>query len=800
MRVKRLGLVLAAAALAWAAPPAPEQFFGHKMGADRTMPEWSKVVEYFRQLGAGSDRVQFLEYGRSTEGRPMVAGILSAPETLRRLEHYRQIQMRLSDPRRTSEAEAAQLAAEGKTIVMITCSVHATEIASTQTAVEFAWRLATSNDAAVKRILGNTIVILAPSINPDGVDIVGAWYRKTLGTPYEGTSPPELYQKYVGHDNNRDWYFFTQAETRAIVTKLQNAWHPQIVYDVHQMGPTSARIFVPPYLDPVDPNVDPLIIQEANMIGTTMAADLTASGRQGVAVNAMYDFWTPARHYQSYHGGIRILSESASARLASPIHLNFDQLSTQALGYSPRERTWNFIDPWPGGDWRLRDIVDDQLVAMESLCTLAAQRREAFLRGFYAINKRAAARETPFAFVVPARQSDPGAAKKLLETLVFGDVEIERASAPFEAGGRQYDAGSYVIRMQQPFSSFAKTLLERQKYPDLRMYPGGPPKRPYDVTAQTLPLLLGVAVDTLNDKFQAQLAAAREFRFEPASVLPTGALAASDSESWRKVNEAWKAGTAVWRDPKSGDFYMGARKPAAAVALKAPRIGLYKSFVPAMDEGWTRWILEQFGWAYTSLGNARIRAGRLRESFDVIVFPDQSVMSISDGYRRGSMPEEYNGGLGEEGAAALKQFLEGGGRVVFLNNSVEYAASRLGLRFKNELRGVASRDFYCPGSLLNVEAEPGSTLTLGLPREFTIWMEGSPVPELEEGAGRVVLRYPASGVLASGWLLGEKLIAGRPALVEMPVGQGKAVLFGMRPQYRGQSWLTLKLFFNGLVE
>jgi len=360
--------------------PTPGQFFGHPMGADKSTLEWSKVVDYFKQLDAASDRVQVTEFGKSTEGRPLIAAFISAPSTLNRLEHYRQIQKRLADPRRTSPADAAKLIAEGKTIVLITCSIHATEVASSHAAIEFARRMATSTDPAVRAILDNTIVILAPSINPDGLDIVGAWYRKTLGTSYEGTSPPELYQKYVGHDNNRDWYIFSQAETRAIVAQLHNRWHPQIVYDLHQMGMTAARIWVPPFMDPIEPNVDPLIIQQANLLGSTMAADLTDSGRQGVAVNAMYDFWTPARHYQSYHGGIRILTESASVRIATPVTIRPDQLSTSSLGYSAR-RTWNHTNTWthitpPGRTWTLRNIGDDQLVAIQSLLTVAASRRE----------------------------------------------------------------------------------------------------------------------------------------------------------------------------------------------------------------------------------------------------------------------------------------------------------------------------------------------------------------------------------------------------------------------------------------
>ena len=789
-------LILLAVALAAAAQPVPEQFFGHRMGADKTTLEWAKVVDYFKQLDTASPRVQVVEFGKSTEGRPLIAAYISAPATLNRLEHFRQIQKRLADPRKLSSGDVSKLVAEGKTIVLITCSIHATEVASSHAAIEFAHRLATSTAPAVRNILDNTIVILAPSINPDGLDLVGAWYRKTLGTPHEGTSPPELYQKYVGHDNNRDWYIFSQAETRAIVSQLHNRWHPQIVYDLHQMGPTAARIWVPPFMDPIEPNVDPLIIQQANLLGATMAADLTASGRQGVAVNAMYDFWTPARHYQSYHGGIRILTESASVRIATPVTVKADQLSTTSQGYSARQRSWNHIEPWQGGAWRLRDIVDDQLVAMESLLTVAANRRAAFLRNFHTMLARAAARTSPSAFVLPAAQADPGAARHLLDTLAFGAVEIERATAEFSAQGKTYPAGSYVVRMTQPFSAFAKTLLEKQDYPDLRLYPGGPPKRPYDVTAHTLPLLMGVEVDQINNELAARTEAARSFAFTSPSPAQA-VLAASDSTSWREVNAAWKAGRAVYRNPSTGAFSIARPQPGFQ-PLRKPRVALYRSHMPSMDEGWTRWILEQFGWEYKSLPNARIRQGRLSGEFDVIVFPDQSPQAIHNGYRQGSMPAELIGGLGAEGAAALREFAESGGKLVFLNDSSEYAIEHLGVAAKNILSGVSSRDFYCPGSLLNVTLDGGSALGLGLPAEFTVWMESSPAFEAAAGV-RTVARYKTSGVLASGWLLGEKYVAGKPALLDVAVGRGRAILFGFRPQYRAQSYLTLKLLFNALV-
>ncbi len=779
------------AATLTAAVPTPQSHFGHPIGVDRVLLDWSKVVSYFHALEKSSDRIQVREIGKTVDGKPMLAAWIAAPETLRDLKKYQAIQQKLADPRLTSNVEAEKLVTEGKNVVMITCSIHATEVASTHTAVEFAYRILAEETPKFQTILRNTIIILVPSLNPDGVDIVTNWYRKTLNTPYEGTAPPELYHRYTGHDNNRDWYIFSQPETRAVVSQLHNTWHPQIVYDVHQQGAYASRIFVPPWLDPIDPNVDPIIAQMGNAIGSGMAADLTAAGKTGVAINAMYDFWTPARHYQSYHGGLRILSESASVRIASPLTVKPDDISESALGYDPRQRSWNYLEPWTGGEWRLRDIIDYQQIAWESCLYQAAVKREDMLRAFLRVGQRAVQKLSPYAFVISKSQFDPGSSKRLLETLRFGQVEVETAASDFEADGVKYPAGSYIIRMQQPYSSFAKTLLEKQDYPDLRMYPGGPPRRPYDVTAQTLPMLMGVAVATVKDRFAATTAPAGELRFQyngERTEMPAG-----DTDSYKSINAIWKSGGKVFRDPKTGHFFR--TQVAGSVPLKQPRVALFKSFQSNMDEGWTRWMLEQFGFDYQSVNPIEMRSPELRKKFDVILFADQTSTAIANGFRPGSMPQQYTGGLGDAGAEALRAFANAGGTIIFLNHATDYAVDRLKLPVKNVVRSVASKEFYSPGSLLNVTLETSHKLAYGLPKNLTIWSEGSPAWEAESA----VARYPASGLLASGWLLGENLIANRAALLDLKLGSGHVILFGMRPQYRAQSYQTVKLLWNAIL-
>jgi Zinc carboxypeptidase len=741
------------------APPNPATFFGHPIGADRELLDWDRVVAYYQALARSSDKIRVTELGKTTEGRPFIAATISSAATLRDLDHYRDIQGRLSDPRRTSSSEAASLIAQGKTVVVITCSIHSTEVASTHSAIQFVYNLLTQDTPKFRAILDNVIIILVPSQNPDGLDIVTRWYRKTLGTPYEGTPPPELYQKYVGHDNNRDWYIFTQPEQR-LTAQLENSWHPQIVYDVHQQGSFGSRLFVPPWLSPIDPNVDAALAQEGNYLGMAMASDLTAAGKKGVVTNALYDFWAPARQYIAYHGGIRILSEAASASLASPLTVRPDQIQAAGLGYNPRERSWNYLEPWEGGTWKIGDIVDYQLIAFESLLYQAAIRRADLLHNFYEVNARAVARTSPYAFVIPREQADAGAARKMLELLDFGGVEVERAGEAFNVGGREYTSGSYIIHMQQPNSSYAKTLLERQHYPDIRPYRGGPPQQPYDVTAQTLPLLMGVAADTIDAPLKVSSKPAKSFEF--GQTIPGG------SDFWR-------------------------------AAKKTSRIGRYKSFVPAIDEGWTRWLLEDFHFPYESLRNPDIDAGNLRQHFDVIVFPDQPASQLANGYEPGTMPQEYTGGLNAKAAANLKTFAEQGGTLVFLNRSANYAVEHLHLDVKNVVAGVPNRDFYSPGSLLNAVVDTHNPLAVGLPENIALWSEESPAWDVPTGSkDTIVIHYPDDHILASGWLLGETYIKGRAALVEVPIGQGRAILFGFRPQYRAQSYQAFKLFFNSL--
>jgi len=489
--------LLAAAAAGAAEPPSPAAFLGRQPGEDRYLAPYPRVLAYLRALAEASERVAIEEAGLSTLGNPMPVVVITAETNHARLDRYREIARRLANPAGLSPEEIAALVAEGKTIVLVTCSIHSTEVGSTQMAMELAYELATTRDPRHLRWLEEAILLVMPSINPDGQVMVVDWYQKHLGSRYEGGAMPWLYHHYVGHDDNRDYYMLTQKESQVVNDVLYHRWFPQVFLDEHQMGSTGPRMFVPPQTDPMAPEVDSLIFRQADLLGTTMSLRLEEAGKTGVGHDMIYDSYWPGgtRNTAWWKNVTGLLTEVASARIATPVWIEPGELRGGEKGLPEYVRRSNFPSPWPGGWWRRRDIMDYEKVATLALLEASAENRAGILANFARMAATASERgrsQPPYAFVVPPDQHDPAAAARLVELLLRHGVEVHRAPVEFVAGRHRFPAGSHVLLAAQPYRAFLLTMLRPQRYPEVVPYEGGPILPPYDVTSWSLPIAMGV--------------------------------------------------------------------------------------------------------------------------------------------------------------------------------------------------------------------------------------------------------------------------------------------------------------------
>ena len=826
--------------------PPPAQYLGFEVGEDRRLAGWPEIVAYFDVLTELSDRVRTVELGRSTKDNPFLMSIISSPDNLERLEDFRAIQEKLADPRTIADdSESRCLVESGRAVVAITCSIHATEVGASQMSMLLAHELATSESEDVASILDNVILLLVPSANPDGLIDVKRWYESTLGESYEGVMPPFLYQHYTGHDNNRDWFMFTQKETRLIVEHCFNAWRPHVVLDMHQTRSHGVRMMVPPFIDPMGPNVDAILNAESAMLGAAMAADLTAQGKAGVSMNVVYDAYSPNRSYQQYHGGVRMLTEAAGVRIATPVNVPERDLQSDR-GETPTEITWNHPLPWKGGTWRLRDVVEYDLAAARSCLSHSARLRVTLVGNFLKVGKNSIERRgPPYAFVIPTQQHDQSAAAEMLDALRMGMVEVHEAREAFNADGQLFAAGSRVILKGQPYWSYAKTLLEQQKYPELPTHPGGPPKAPYDVTAHCLPVQMGVNTYSIRGRFAAKLRLLEEG--EPSMQVgqsnsvdritgltigeeerqDTWIVPARSNASARLINKllSLEARVSRLREPITLDGSSLGRgafliegadvieelesekdalllQPVVShpdverIEMRLPRIGVYKSYIASVEEGWTRYVLDEYGFNYSSITDEDVREGCLRERFDAIVLPHQQVWHIHRGHRESYYAPQFSGGLGDKGAAELRLFVERGGTLIVWDGSARYAIRHLELPVRNVLADLKKSDFYCPGSLLAVLLDTGHPMAYGMPNLAAVMFYDGPAFDIRRG--RVIAKYPLRNPLFSGMLVGPEHLYNRTALASVPLGKGEVVLFGFRPSFRAQARGTYKLLFNAL--
>ena len=850
-----------------AALESPDQFAGHRIGADNALVRWDKIVEYMKLAAANSDRVRYRELGKSSSGNPFIALEISSPDTLKNLDRYKQLERKLYfQGGAPTDAERDAIFRDGKLVLVITCSIHATEIGATQMSLELVHRLATEDSPQVKKILDNVIFVLVPSLNPDGEIMVTDWFTKNVGTAYANSPIPYLYHPYVGHDNNRDMYMFTQKESQHTAQLIWHDWFPSVWLDEHQMGSNAARIFVMPATDPINPNVHPLIYRWNGILGQSQAAALEAAGKEGIIYNSTYtNFWEGAMAWAGwFHNEVGLLTEVASARVAAPIDQQRAVAGRPAppagrggegggRGGGPQfgdgplppptditPRT-EYPRPWMGGHWTLRDIVDYELIATMALLETAADRRETINRQIYEVNRQTieqAKNADVKAIMVPVQnQHDVREAAHLVDRLHVGGVDVFRADNAFESDGKRYGAGTFVIPMAQVFARYAKDMLEKQTYPEVRRGPNAPPEPPYDVTAWSLGMLLGVDVEFSKEAVPASVKLTRVETLPPTpgEIAGNGSRFGFDytgADTAIAINRLLKDGARVAFDAPShvvvsgvsratlepiakdlGLHVTAAQEPARTrnpepstknlVAFHAPRIAMYQPWTGGnMDEGWTRWVLEQYEFDLTSIHNDDIRAGNLRQRFDVVILADQDPRQIVEGYNAPQIRPEYRGGIGDAGVGHLKAFVAQGGTLVTMGNACDLAIEKLPIPVRDLKRGLTRDQHFAPGAILRVEVDRQHPLGYGVAADTYGFYINSPFFQLVEGFNSqrtaVVARYPNTNVLASGWLKGEELMAGRAAVVSVDLNPGRVVLFGLRPQHRAQTHATFPLLFNAL--
>lgn len=834
----------------------PEQFFGFEMGADRKLANWERLHEYYQLLAKSSNKAKLVELGKTSEGRPYIALFISSPANLARLEEYREMNAKLADPRGVPQAELDKIVADGKAVVIQSFALHSSEVAAAQTAAEFVYDSLSRTDTEAQRILDNVISIVVPSINPDGTQMIADWYMKYVGTEYEAAGLPWLYQKYAGHDNNRDGFALNLPESKNLGKLMYRDWVPQAYVDHHQMGSGNARLYIPPYAEPIRPDADPLVWREMSWWGAHMGNRLEAEGKTGVIGAAIYSGWGHMGFHwiTPFHNIAGMLTESASARLATPMYMHPDQLRGGPRGLPEYESQTTMPSLWEGGWWRVRDIVEQQKIAAWATVDLAARNRETVLRNMHLKASRQTERGANGevkAYAIPAAQHDPNTAKKLVNMFLDSGVEVHQSKAQFIADDKVFGPGSFVITMAQPKMGLVRWMVGRTFYPDNTYTRDreGNPIRPYDMSTDTVGEFMGVRTEPLGEKVSADLVKLTA----PVPLVGTVAASAPNgyvldgrlNDSFRAVNQLLAKGIAVRRvseapgdgSVRPGDFLVASGDIAAiakasgvdfaalkspitggAYEIRKPRIAMLQRYNGGnMDEGWTRLMFEQFDVPFTSIMDAEIKKGGLESRYDVIVLPADSIFAMTgdrppanQGGRGGGQgaqtepPPEYRSGFGDEGVKALESFVQKGGTLVTFAQAGDLPIQRFGLPLRNVVANLPGKEFWSPGSTLKVRFDNTDPLAYGMPDGgLVLFMQGSQVYEVTSTERSqdvsILSTYVERDILQSGWLLGEQVIAKKAAAVSVKHGEGKVVLLGFRAQNRDQTHGTFKMVFNALL-
>jgi hypothetical protein len=824
------------------AQQSPDQFLGFKLGSDRNLAGYNQIKAYFRQISLESPRIKTVTLGKTTKGNDMFMAIISSANNLKELEKYTAITRQLAQAEIAPQA-AEQLAASGKAIVLVTCNIHATEIASSQMAMELAYLLATGTSTEILDILDNVILVLFPSVNPDGQIMEVEWYNKTKGTEYEGTGAPYLYHWYAGHDDNRDWFKISLKETALIVKEIYHKWFPQIVVDEHQMGSSGDRLFVPPYQDPPTPGIHPLVWRTINLIGSRIGYDLEKLDLKGVASRGEFTGWWIGALDDSawFHNIPGILFEGASVGLATPIYIEPEEVAS-AESFKNEERVFS-PNPWKGGWWRLSDLVTYDLQATLSVLNTAVRQRKELLLDTFQIARENIARgesEAPYAFIVPRQQHDPAVAERFIQTLLKSNVRVFQLTHPARVGDTIFDKRSFVVPLAQPYRAFVKNIFENQHYPDIRKNLKAEPELPYDMAAWTLPIGMGVKTVAINEPLKALM--------EPVAMdqllksqFPEGleeyiVLDSRYNNSFRAAFELLRQGKQVYRNDSCPDFTMGSfmvRKNEALEILKNTnaetpllltsrkelslqqfrrlrpcKVGLYQNWGHNMSEGWLRYVFDEYRVPYETVHPQDVAKKNFAAKFDVLIFAGASESEIESGKPAKKWekwatpaPPEFSGGIGEKGEKLLKEMVKNGKTLIFMDDSCNYAINKFKMPVTNVMEDNSK--VICPGSYLRVEVK-NSQLTAGMDKSAAVFFRDTPtfetfLPNTANESRSTPLVFGERDLLLSGWLEGENELVRKSLLVDYHKGKGRIILIGPDIIHRTHSEGTYKIMFNSLL-
>ncbi|MBB2985992.1 M14 family zinc carboxypeptidase [Terracoccus luteus] len=811
--------------------PTPAEFFGFAMGTEGKLAEFDRIKAYLSDLATASPEVDYEVVGTTTEGEEFPVVRLGSEANLARLPQILDINARLADPARmTQEAAAAgmsrddyarDLAKQSVPVYYMEAGIHSTEVMNTQAVVDVVHRFATERSDYTEKVLGSMIVLVVPSQNPDGTNKINNYFNATTGTDFARIYP-DLYQKYVGHDNNRDWFMFTQAESK-IRLGLEQKYRPVVQHYMHGAGTTSPRIWSPPWDEPMSPVLDPLTVSSANAIGQEANRDLIAGGKKGAATDDAYGIMWNAdvMGYSTFQGTTTWLTEIAS--LGPNLWLNYTADSI----LPPAKATLRAPLAYDSNTWTPAQTVEyAKTAAYSGLETVAGNPQEWLYRNAYQVNANSESYEGgPYAYVVSANQRDPYALYDMMKIFETGKVRIEASTAAFTAGGVRYPKGSYVLRTNQPLGRWVDQLLRVDVYPDnARKCSTCPLILPYSETTDNLGLLMGVSVASVEDEFTAPTTAVTQIT-PAAPVFPTEAQAAAayvvSPTSYglgKVITRLEDAGVPMYRAsarvpvlgrtlppgallvPASADGARAALQAASAetglpvyglaaapqvrgIKLEATtRVGLVRG-ANNMPGGWLRWMMEQYG-VDVQVIEADDYADLAGQFDTVVLAPGISATSITTGLDPARYPEEFHWARGvPDGPAKLKAFVEGGGNLVALGSSSLTAASAMSLPVTN-VTPTDRNTFTAPGALLAQTFDTKVPAAWGMPSSWPVWFNNDPAFTVT-GDAQVASRYPdQDDLLVSGYARGSEAIGGAANIATFTVGKGQATIAGGHITFR----------------